>query len=121
MAVQPRRAVITGIGVFSPIGIDTAAFWQSLVEGKSGVRPITHMDVSEFPCRIASNIPQFNDKFARDVFKHSRDHAKSLKMMARTVQLGVCVAQFAMADSGMVKGKIDPTRFGVEFGAAIVH
>src|SRR5262245_15768713 len=106
MATQPRRAVITGIGVFSPIGMDLAAYWQSLLEGKSGVRAIRHMDVSEFPCRIAADVPQFTDKFAREVFKHNRDHAKSLKVMARTVQLGVCVSQFAMNDSGMAKGKI---------------
>lgn len=121
MATQPRRAVITGIGVISPIGMDLAAYWQSLVEGRSGVRPIKHMDVSEFPCRIAADVPQFNDKFAREIFKHNRDHAKSLKMMARTIQLGVCASQFAMNDSGMAKGKMDPTRMGVEFGAAIVH
>lgn len=121
MARQPRRAVITGVGVFSPIGMDPASYWQSLAEGKSGVRPITHCDVSDFPCRIAGDVPQFNDKFGRETLKHNREHAKSLKLMARTVQMGVCVAQAAMADARFEKGKIDPTRVGVEFGAAIVH
>lgn len=129
MAAQPRRAVITGIGVLSPIGMDPAAYWQSLLEGRSGVRAIEHIDVSEFPCRIAATIPGFNDKFARDVFrnpdnpkdKEAQERQKSLKVMARTVQLGVCAAQFAMKDSGIEKGKIDPTRIGVEFGSAIVH
>ena len=129
MATQPRRAVITGIGVFAPIGMDTSSYWQSLVEGRSGVRAIQHMDVSEFGCRIAADVPQFTDKFARDVFnnpadpkdKEAKDRQKSLRLMARTVQLGVCVAQFAMNDAGMTKGMMDPTRMGVEFGAAIVH
>ncbi|MCE9532940.1 MAG: beta-ketoacyl-[acyl-carrier-protein] synthase family protein [Planctomycetes bacterium] len=121
MAKQPRRAVITGVGVFSPIGMDAATYWRSLVEGRSGVRPIRHMDASEFPCRIAADVPEFNDKYAREVFKHNREHAKSLKMMARTVQLGVAVAQKAMENAGFVKGQIDPTRVGVEFGAAIIH
>ncbi len=129
MASQPRRAVITGIGVFSPIGMDADSYWRSLVEGRSGVRPITHMDVSEFACRIAANVPQFDDKFAKDLFKNPKDpkdkeaqnRQKSLRLMARTIQLGVSVAQFAMNDAGMAKGKIDPTRIGVEFGAAIVH
>ena len=121
MATQPRRAVITGIGIISPIGLDSDSYWKSLVEGQSGIRPIQHVDASEMPCRIAGNVPQFNDKFARDVFKHNREQAKSLKMMARAVQLGVCAAQFAMTDARMEKGKIDPTRFGVEFGAAIMH
>ncbi len=129
MAAQPRRAVITGIGVISPIGMDLATYWQSLLEGRSGVRPIRHMDVSEFPCRIAADVPGFTDKFARDVFrnpanpkdKEAQERQKSLKVMARTIQLGVCAAQFAMKDAGMEKGKIDPTRIGVEFGASIVH
>jgi 3-oxoacyl-[acyl-carrier-protein] synthase II len=129
MAAQPRRAVITGIGVLSPIGMDLTTYWQSLLDGKSGVRAIEHMDVSEFPCRVAATIPGFNDKFARDVFKNpnnpkdkeAQDRQKSLKVMARTIQLGVCAAQFAMKDARMEKGKIDPTRIGVEFGSAIVH
>src|SRR5947209_4053916 len=113
MAVQPRRTVITGIGVISPIGMDLASYWQSLVEGRSGVHAITHMDVSEFPCRISAMIAGFNDKFARDVFKNpnnpkdkeAQERQKSLKVMARTIQLGVCAAQFAMKDSGIENGK----------------
>lgn len=129
MATQPRRAVITGIGVFSPIGMDASSYWQSLVEGKSGVRAITHMDVREFPCRVAATVPQFDEKFAKESLrnpkdpkdKEAKDRQKSLKVMARTVQLGVCAAQFAMNESGMTKGMMDPTRMGVEFGAAIIH
>ena len=129
MAVQSRRVVITGIGVLCPIGLDLASYWQSLVEGRSGVRPIRHMDVAELPCRIAADVPGFTDKFARDVFKNpdnpkdkeAQERQKSLKVMARTIQLGVCAAQFAMKDSKVEKGKIDPVRIGVEFGASIVH
>ena len=121
MAKQPRRAVITGIGVISPIGMDVSSYWRSLTEGQSGVRSISYMDVSLYDCKIAANVPNFNEKYAREVFKANRDHAKSLKVMARTIQMGVTAAQFAMLDAGMTKGKIDPTRIAVEFGAAIVH
>ncbi len=127
MASQPRRAVITGIGVFSPIGMDAAAYWRSLVAGRSGVRPIRDMDVTEFPCRIAADVPEFNDQFAKSVFanpvdrREAQNRQKSLRLMARTIQLGVSVAQFAMNDAGVAKGQIEPTRMGVEFGAAIVH
>jgi 3-oxoacyl-[acyl-carrier-protein] synthase II len=129
MSTQPRRAVITGVGVFSPIGMDADSFWQSLAAGRGGIRPIAHADVSELPCRIAGSVPQFNDKFARDVLanpkdpkdREARERQKSLRLMARTVQMGVCVAQYAMNDAGFVKGQIDPTRVGVEFGAAIIH
>src|SRR5262249_15153519 len=46
MAASSRRAVITGVGVLSPIGLDAASFWRSLGEGKSGVRPIRAFDAS---------------------------------------------------------------------------
>jgi 3-oxoacyl-[acyl-carrier-protein] synthase II len=129
MATQSRRAVITGIGVLSPIGMDTDAYWQSLVEGRSGIRPIGHMDVSEFPCRIAADVAGFSEKYARKIFenptdpkdKEAKERQKSLKVMAPTIQMGVVAAQLAMNDSGMGKGRIDPTRIAVEFGAAIVH
>src|ERR1700687_3690051 len=103
MPLQPRRAVITGIGVYSPIGVDAAAYWRSLSEGRSGIRPIRHMDVSEFPCRIAADVPQFNDAFAKESLvnpqdpkgRETKERQKALKLMARTVQLGVCVSQCA--------------------------
>jgi 3-oxoacyl-[acyl-carrier-protein] synthase II len=109
------------MGVIAPIGLEPGAYWKALVEGASGIRPARHMDVSDVPCKIVAYAEGFDDKFARNVFKHNRDHAKSLKLMARTIQLGVCAAQFAMNDAKVAKGTIDPTRMGVEFGAAIVH
>jgi len=100
-----------------------------LIEGRSGVRPIQSVDVSEFACRIASNVPDFNEKYARKVFenpndpkdKDAKERQKSLRLMAPTIQMGVVAAQLAMNDAGMAKGRIDPTRIAVEFGAAIVH
>ena len=115
MATSPRRAVITGLGIVSPIGLDKAAYWQSLCAQRSGVRPITGFDASALPTRIAGEIKEFDAK--KYIAKTER---KSLKIMSRTIQLAVAAAQLALDDAKVNKEKLDPTRFGVEFGAGLI-
>jgi 3-oxoacyl-[acyl-carrier-protein] synthase II len=115
MAATNRRAVITGLGVLSPIGADPVAFWESLRSGTSGIRPISLFDASGLPVRIAGEIPDFDAK--KIVEKSQR---KSLRMMARTIELAVCAAQFALSDGKVDKTKLNPDRFGVDFGAGLI-
>jgi 3-oxoacyl-[acyl-carrier-protein] synthase II len=115
MAASPRRAVLTGIGVISAVGSDLAAFWQSFRDGRGGVRPIRAFDVSGLPVRFAGEVPDFDAK--NYVEKKDR---RQLKVMARTIQLGVAAAQLALNDGKVDKTKLDPTRFGVEFGAGLI-
>jgi 3-oxoacyl-[acyl-carrier-protein] synthase II len=110
-----RRVVITGIGLLTPIGLSPDAFWRSLLEGRSGVRPIRAFDTSGLPVHIAGEIEKFEPKDY--VEKEAR---KGLRMMARTVQLAVAGAQRALDDAKVDKSKLDPTRFGVEFGAGLI-
>lgn len=114
-AGSSRRAVLTAAGVVSPIGSDLAAFWAGLCAGKSAVVPVTLFDPAGLPCQIAAEIPTFDAK--KIVAKESR---KGLKVMARTVQLGLSASTLAMADGGPAKGTIDPFRFGIEFGCVMV-
>ncbi|MDH6132239.1 3-oxoacyl-[acyl-carrier-protein] synthase II [Kitasatospora sp. MAA4] len=55
-----RRVVITGSGVISPIGLSTAAFWDSLLAGRSGIRRIESFDVSDLPTQIAAQVRDFD-------------------------------------------------------------
>jgi 3-oxoacyl-[acyl-carrier-protein] synthase II len=55
-----RRVVITGVGMVSPCGADTATTWASLKAGKSGIRPVTKFDVTEFATKIAGEVPGFD-------------------------------------------------------------
>ena len=91
MANHSRRAVLTGLGVLTPIGSSPAAFWQSLVTGTSGIKPITLFDASALPCRIAGEISDF---VARNLIE--KGHRKFLNAMGRMVQIGVVAAQYAM-------------------------
>jgi 3-oxoacyl-[acyl-carrier-protein] synthase II len=112
---SPRRAVLTGIGVVCAIGLNPSAYWESLRLRRGGVRPIRQFDASGLPCRIAGEIEGFDAKSYID--KRER---KSLKVMARSIQLAVAAAQLALDDGKVNKEAIDPTRFGVEFGAGLI-
>lgn len=115
MTAASRRAVITGIGLVSPIGVTADSFWHSLDEGRSGIRPIRTFDASGLPVRFAGEISDFD---AKD-FVEKKDR-RGLKVMARTIQLAVAGAQRALDDGRVDKSKLDPTRFGVEFGAGLI-
>lgn len=55
-----RRVVITGCGIISPIGLSSAAFWKSLLAGRSGIRRIESFDVSDLPTQIAAQVRDFD-------------------------------------------------------------
>jgi 3-oxoacyl-[acyl-carrier-protein] synthase II len=103
------------MGVLSPLGLDLATFWENLRNGRSGIRPIQSFDVSGLPVRIGGTVLEFDAK--RYVEKSQR---KSLKVMARSIQLAVAAAHLALTDAGIDKQQVDPTRFGVEFGAGLI-
>jgi 3-oxoacyl-[acyl-carrier-protein] synthase II len=110
-----RRVVITGAGVISALGQDLPAFWQSLVAGNSGVGTIRSLDSSTLPVRIAGEVIGFDPKKIL-----SKDERKSLKMMARSVQMGVTCAKLAFADTGIDRAQLDSTRFGIEMGSSLI-
>lgn len=55
-----RRVVVTGIGTVNPCGLDVASSWSALIQGKSGIAPITHFDTSEYAVRIAGEVKGFS-------------------------------------------------------------
>ena len=58
--MAPHDAVITGLGIVSPIGIGREAFWASLLAGRSGVAPLARFDASSLPVRIAAEVSVFD-------------------------------------------------------------
>lgn len=58
--MSKKRVVITGLGIISPVGILVDPFWEALKAGESGIKPITHFDVSEFDCRIAGHCNDYD-------------------------------------------------------------
>jgi 3-oxoacyl-[acyl-carrier-protein] synthase II len=107
-----RRVVVTGLGVVSPIGIDLKSFWENLVNGKSGIRPITQFNSASFDCRIAGEILGFNPSL---YFNNPKD----VRRADRFAQLAMASSKLAIEDSGLDLQKIDRTRFGVLVGSGI--
>lgn len=112
--VGRRRVAITGLGVISPSGLTLDSFWQSLHAGRSAVSPIRKFDVSELPSRIGGEIP---DEFDPKQYVDKKER-KRLNQMSSVFHYAVAAARNAWIDSGLEQSKIDPTRFGVFFGAS---
>lgn len=83
-----RRVVVTGYGVLTPIGLDGETFWQSLMQGKSGVGPITRFDPSGYPTTIAAQMDGFDPDHYLD--------RKDVRRMDRFAQIGVAAAKQAI-------------------------
>ena len=112
---SPRRVVITGLGVLTPIGVGVDKYWESLRAGRTGIRRISAFDASTLPSPLAGEIPDFDAKQYID-----KKERKNLRVMARAIQMAVAAAQLAIDDGRVDKSKLDPTRFGVEFGSGLL-
>jgi 3-oxoacyl-[acyl-carrier-protein] synthase II len=110
-----RRTVVTGIGLINPLGLNTAAVWDNVCAGKSGLGPIVAFDAGSLPVRIAGQVPGFDAKSFI-----AKEQRKQIKVMARGIQLAVAAAQVALDDGKVDKSKIDPARFGIEFGSGLL-
>ena len=106
-----RRAVITGLGVTTPLGSKLDEFWQALLDGRSGVRRITQFDASDLPCQIAGEVPDFAPT---DYIP-----AKEARRMSRASQLALAAVQMAAVDAGLEAPASDPERLGVVIGTAV--
>jgi act minimal PKS chain-length factor (CLF/KS beta) len=101
-----RQALVTGIGVAAPNGLGARAWWEAVLRGRSGIRPLTRFDPSGYPVRIAGEIAGFVDE----------DHIPSRLLPAtdRVTRLALVVAEEALADSGA-----DPESLP-QYGAGVI-
>ncbi len=114
MISPPRQVVITGIGVASPIGMSYEAVARSLATGSSGVRRLELFDSEEFPIRVGAEVIDFDPK-------QYVTPRKSLKVMSRQIQMAFASAHMASQQAGITVPEISPDRFGVVFGADMIH
>jgi 3-oxoacyl-[acyl-carrier-protein] synthase II len=104
-----RRAVITGMGVISPLGIGADANREMLKSGQSGISEITAFDASLLPLKAAGQVRDFSPE---DYIPNR----KSIKLMSRCSQMAVAAAGMAVADSGIDLSSVDPSRIGIYMG-----
>lgn len=106
-----RRVVITGVGMVTPLGCGTDKTWSGIVEGRSGIGPITSFDATEYTCRIAGECRDFDP--ADWVSK------KDIKKMDRFIHYGMAACQMAWQDAGIEVTEENATRIGVMVGSGI--
>jgi len=106
-----RRAVITGLGAITPIGLDVPTFWSSALAGKSGVSTISNFDTEGHTVTIAGEIKDFDPAAWMD--------AKEAKRIDRFAQFSIAASEQAVKDSGLDFASLDPYRAGVIIGTGI--
>ncbi len=109
--MEKRRVVVTGLGIISPVGTGSEKFWKALLEGKSGIRPITHFDASQFDCRISGNVIDYNEL----------DHftTKEARHLSRFVQFAVVTTREAVTQAKLDLKNVNLDRVGVLVGSGI--
>lgn len=112
--------MITGLGIFSPIGIGADAFWESLAAGRSGIRKVEMFPGLGSPDQVGGAITEFTEETARKVYIKEKEVRKNLKTMCREIQLGVASATQALDNAGIDLKTINHERLGVEFGANLM-
>ena len=106
-----RRVVVTGLGTVSPCGNDVPTTWTSLLEGRSGVGPITHFDATDWAVQIAAEVKGFDPL---DVMTK-----KQVRRLDLFSQYAIAAADEAMHDAGLADGGTEPERLGVYVGSGI--
>ena len=106
-----RRVVVTGMGAITPIGLNVEEYWNGIKEGAIGFGPITRFDASEYRCKLAAEVKDFDAKEYMD--------PKAAKRMELFCQYAVAASKQALEDSGIDLEKEDPYRVGVAVGSGI--
>lgn len=106
-----RRVVVTGLGCISPVGNTVADAWNQLLAGQSGIDRITKFDASDFSCRIAGEVKDF------DVT--SIMSAKEARSMDTFIHYGIAAAVQAVADAGLPVGDALPEEESERIGCVI--
>ena len=109
--MSKRRVVVTGLGILSPLGNDLASSWDGIVNGRSGIGPITQFDIEGYSTRIGGEIQGFDP--AQWV------SAKDVKKMDTFIHYGVAATMMALRDAGLEITDANAERIGAIIGSGI--
>ena len=106
-----RRVAVTGVGMVSPVGLDTAETWEALIQGRSGVGYVTRFDTSKFPTKIAAEVKGFDPLLYLTV--------KEVRKMDLFIQYAISASDYAVNASGLEINAENGERVGVYIGSGI--
>ncbi|MCK4423350.1 MAG: beta-ketoacyl-ACP synthase II [Candidatus Omnitrophica bacterium] len=105
------RVVATGLGVVAPNGVGKDEFWNSVMEGRSGIGKISQFNASDYPTRIAGEVTGFNPK-------KFMDH-KQARRLSRFAQFALASAKMAIDDAQVDIAQEPDFRVGIALGTAV--
>src|SRR6058998_293085 len=106
-----QRVVVTGLGAVTPVGNTADEFWSALLQGRSGVGPITKFDATDYPTRIAGEVKNFDPLDFVD--------KKEARRLDPFLQYAMACSVMAVEDAGLDTTRVDGDRFGVLIGSGI--
>jgi 3-oxoacyl-[acyl-carrier-protein] synthase II len=109
--MSKRRVVVTGLGIVSPVGNTIATAWDAIVNGRSGIGPVTTYDTTGFATTIAGEV--------RDFDPTTWIPPKDAKKMDEFIHYGVAASFMALDDSGLQVTEANAERIGVIVGSGI--
>ena len=109
--MSKRRVVVTGIGIFSPVGLTLKENWENITNGVSGISRIKQFDPEGYPCQIAGHVKGFE---AENYLP-----PKDARKMDRFIQLGMAASLGAFSDSGLEVTEQNAERIGAYIGSGI--
>src|SRR5687767_3723139 len=109
--MSKRRVVVTGLGIVSPVGNGIKEAWDNILQGRSGVGPITRFDAALLPTRIAAEVKNFN---AADWM-----HPKETRRSDTFIHYGLAATRMALDDASFTIDETNAERVGVNVGSGI--
>ena len=106
-----RRVVVTGLGTVSPLGNDLASTWEGIINGRSGIGPVTHFDTEGFTTKIAGEVKDFDPT----VWINAKDARK----MDEFIHYGVAASLMALQDANLEINDSNADRIGAIVGSGI--
>ncbi len=109
--MSDRRVVVTGLGMISPVGLNVESSWKNVLAGKSGIQPITHLDIEPFSTHFGGPIYGFEitDYITR----------KEARKMDKFIHYGIAAGCQAIKDAGLEVTEENAHRIGVAVGSGI--
>ena len=105
-----RRVVVTGLGLISPVGNDVNSSWNNIIQGQSGVKPITAFDVADFETKFAATV---------EIDIEAILDKKEVRRTDPFIQYGLIASKECLEDSQIDLENTDLNRFGVSIGSGI--
>jgi 3-oxoacyl-[acyl-carrier-protein] synthase II len=106
-----RRVVITGFGLTTPLGVGCDDVWRRILNGESGIGPITRFDASAHDTRIAGEVKNFSPEEYVSV--------REVRRMDLFILYALAATRFAVERAGLDMTKEDPERVGVIVGTGL--